>query len=112
MLTHGTLRALFAKAAIKNLELDHIDVDTTCLNTPLNAQWKCKDLKTVQTCIGYRVERDRNARTIKIHQTPYAEQLLNRFQMDKSSLVRQPLTTSTVLKRLDEYQDIKEKRKT
>ena len=61
-------------------------------------QWKGKDLKAVDTFVGFQIERDRKERTLKIHQTLYTTMLLERLGMDKSNPVALPIPAGTVLK--------------
>ena len=61
-------------------------------------QWKGKDLKAVDTFVGFQIVRNRKERTFKIHQTLYTTKLLERLGMDKSNPVALPIPASTVLK--------------
>jgi Reverse transcriptase (RNA-dependent DNA polymerase) len=65
-------------------------------------QWKGKDLKAVDTFVGFQIERNRKERTIKIHQTLYITKLLERLGMDKSNPVALPIPARTVLKSTDD----------
>jgi hypothetical protein len=61
-------------------------------------QWKGKDLKAVDTFVGFQIVQNRKERTLKIHQTLYTTKLLKRLGMDKSNPVALPIPASIVLK--------------
>ena len=44
-----------------------VKIDCDFLKLKLLSKWKGKDLKAVDTFIGIQIERDRNARTLRIH---------------------------------------------
>ena len=64
-------------------------------------QWKGKDLKAVDTFVGFQIVRNRKERTLTIHQSFYTAKLLERLGMDKSNPVALPIPTGTVLKSTD-----------
>jgi len=68
------------------------------LKKKLLGKWKGKDLKAVDTFIGLQIERDRNARTLRIHQTQYTEKILERFGMASANGTKLPTKAGTVLK--------------
>ncbi|KAI0999426.1 hypothetical protein K3495_g8772 [Podosphaera aphanis] len=59
--------------------------------------WKCKILGPVDTFVGIQVERNREKRMPRIHQTAYIVKLLQRLKMDKSIPKNLPLPAGTVL---------------
>ena len=61
------------------------------------ARWKGKDLEVVETFVGFQIERDREARTLRIHQSIYTTKLLKRFRMDRSNPRQLLLLIGTVL---------------
>ncbi|KAK6586848.1 hypothetical protein PZA11_000138 [Diplocarpon coronariae] len=62
--------------------------------------WKGKDLGPISTFIGIQVERDRKARTLRIHQTDYIKKILNRFGMANCKGNNLPALAGTVLRKL------------
>jgi hypothetical protein len=65
-------------------------------------QWKGKDLKAVDTFVGFQIVRNRKERTLTIHQSFYTAKLLERLGMDKSNPVALPIPAGTVLKSTDD----------
>jgi hypothetical protein len=63
----------------------------------LSLKYKMSDLGPVQQFLGIQVMRNRQARTIHIHQTPYIESVLRRFQMDSCNGVSTPMDPSIQL---------------
>jgi hypothetical protein len=66
-------------------------------------KWKHKDLGEAKLFVGFNIERNRSERTIKIHQTIYAQRILERFNLHQANSTNLPIPAGTVLKRLDEY---------
>src|SRR5580693_7236174 len=75
-------------------------VDT--MKAKILKQWKGKDLKAVDTFVGFQIVRNRKERTLTIHQSFYTTKLLERLGMDKSNPVALPIPTGTVLKSTDD----------
>lgn len=57
----------------------------------LQTKYQISDLGPVQQFLGIQVVRDRSIRTIHIHQAPYIESVLKRFQMDNCNGVSTPM---------------------
>jgi hypothetical protein len=76
-------------------------VDT--MKAKILKQWKGKDLKAVDTFVGFQIVRNRKERTLTIHQSFYTTKLLERLGMDKSNPVALPIPTGTVLKSDDNF---------
>jgi len=55
------------------------------------------DLGPVQQFLGIQIERNRQKRTLRIHQKPYIESILKRFQMDNCNGVSTPMETNLQL---------------
>ena len=64
-------------------------------------QWKGKDLKAVDTFVGFQIVRNRKERTLTIHQSFYTAKLLERLGMDKSNPIALPIPIGMVLKSTD-----------
>lgn len=60
-------------------------------------KWSCKALGPVDTFVGIQVERNRQKRTLRIHQTAYTTKLIQRLGMEKSIPKDLPLPAGTVL---------------
>ena len=71
----------------------------------IGQKWKCKDLKEAKLFVGFQIERNRKAKSLKIHQTLYSTKLLERFKLDRANPSKLPIPAGTVLKRIDESQD-------
>jgi hypothetical protein len=67
------------------------------LKTKLSAKYRMSDLGPVQQFLGIQIERDRQKRTLRIHQKPYIEAILKRFQMDNCNGVATPMETNLQL---------------
>jgi Reverse transcriptase (RNA-dependent DNA polymerase)/GAG-pre-integrase domain len=63
----------------------------------IGARWKCKDLREAKLFVGFQIERDRAAKSLRIHQTLYTTKLLERFGLQRANPVSQPFPTGTVL---------------
>lgn len=61
-------------------------------------QWKSKDLGPVDTFVGFQIQRNRQRRSLHIHQTLYITKLLDRLSMSKANLNYLPISAGTVLK--------------
>ena len=69
-------------------------------------KWKCKDMGDAHIFVGFEIERDRTAKTLKIHQNRYIDKLLKRFKLENCNPVKQPIPTGTILQKLsDDDQD-------
>ena len=55
------------------------------------------DLGPVQQFLGIQIERNRQKRTLRIHQRPYIESILKRFQMDNCNSVSTPMEANLQL---------------
>ncbi|ESZ92692.1 polyprotein [Sclerotinia borealis F-4128] len=86
-----TLRTLLAKAAVEDLEIDNIDIDTAFLNEKLTDGIKVF-LKLKKLLYGLKPER-----TIKIHNSNYTKRILQRFHIDESMAKDLPLPFGTTL---------------
>jgi hypothetical protein len=60
------------------------------------------DLGPVQQFLGIQIERNRQKRTLRIHQRPYIESILKRFQMDNCNGVSTPMEPNLQLVALDD----------
>ncbi|KAI1005253.1 hypothetical protein K3495_g2973 [Podosphaera aphanis] len=69
------------------------------LKSDIVRRWKCKILGPVDTFVGIQVERNREKRMLRIHQTAYIVKLLQRLKMDKSIPKNLSLPAGTVLNR-------------
>jgi reverse transcriptase-like protein len=69
-------------------------------------EWDSKDLGAVDTFVGFQIERDRQRRTLRIHQKLYTTKLLERFKMDKSNATHLPIPSGTVLKGHNHEQEL------
>lgn len=69
-------------------------------------KWKCKDLAEAKLFVGFYIERDRRAKSLRIHQSLYIAQLLKRFKMDQANLSNLPIPIGTVLKRAHEAETL------
>ena len=49
------------------------------------SRWKCKDLGPVKLFVDFQIERNRAARSLKIHQNLYIKKLLQRFGMTNAN---------------------------
>jgi hypothetical protein len=65
--------------------------------TQIMAKWKCKDLGEARIFVGFQIIRNRNDRSLQIHQSLYTSKLLQRFGMQNANSVSQPFPTGTVL---------------
>jgi ribosome maturation factor RimP len=59
------------------------------------------DLGLVQQFLGIQIERNRQKRTLRIHQRPYIESILKRFQIDNCNSVSTPIEPNLQLVALD-----------
>ena len=59
------------------------------------------DLGPVQQFLGIQIERNRQKRTLRIHQKPYIESILKRFQMENCNGVSTPMEINSQL--IDSY---------
>lgn len=71
-------------------------VDT--IKAQILEQWKSKDLGPVDTFVGFQIQRNRQKRSLHIHQTLYITKLLNRLSMNKANPCYLPISAGTVLK--------------
>jgi hypothetical protein len=64
----------------------------------LNTQWQCKDLGEAGVFLGFQIVRDREARTITIHQELYTTKLLERLGLDRANSTILPMPAGTILR--------------
>ena len=74
----------------KRLEVDHVKVT-------IKKKWRCKDLGEAKLFIGFQIQRNRTAKSLRIHQTLYITKLLERFKMKDCNAVQLPIPAGTVL---------------
>ncbi|KAI0994011.1 hypothetical protein K3495_g14171 [Podosphaera aphanis] len=67
-------------------------------------KWKGKDLREAKIFVGFQLERDRNSRTIRVHQNVYTNKLLERMGMLNCNPTELPMPAGTVLKDADEHE--------
>lgn len=67
------------------------------MKSRLSSKYRMMDLGPVQQFLGIQVERNRQERTIRIHQGPYVESILRRFQMDNCNGIATPMEPNTQL---------------
>jgi histone deacetylase 1/2 len=74
--------------------------------------WNCQDLKAASIYVGFQIERDRQNRTLRIHQTAYTTRLLEKLGMANSNPRDLPVPAGTVLRStaqdLDKYEELDE----
>ena len=63
----------------------------------IGKRWKCTDLEEAKLFVGFQIERNRPAKSLRIHQTLYTTKILERFGLQKANPVSQPFPTGTVL---------------
>jgi hypothetical protein len=80
--------------------------DVDAAKALIRHKWKCKDLKEAKLFVGFQIDRDRKAKSLKIYQTLYSTKLLERFKIDQSNATNLPVPAGTVLKKQDEYHDL------
>ena len=68
----------------------------------INRLWDCTDLKAAKTFVGFQIERNRQNRTLRIHQTAYITRLLERLGMANSNPRDLPIPAGTVLRSTDQ----------
>src|SRR5437762_87339 len=62
----------------------------------IKARFPIKDLGEANFCLGIRITRDRKNRSLRIDQSAYTQNILQRLQMYKSSGVSMPMETSAL----------------
>jgi len=62
------------------------------------AKWKCKDLGPAKLFVGFQIERNRAAKSLKIHQSFYINKLLQRFGMADANPRILPMKSGSILK--------------
>src|SRR5436305_6670002 len=67
------------------------------MKSQLSAKFKMTDLGPAHQFLGIQIERNRQARTIRIHQKPYAESVLKRFGMEACNGVSTPMDPNVQL---------------
>jgi hypothetical protein len=67
------------------------------IKSNLSARFKMSDLGPARQFLGIQIERNRQARTIRIHQKPYAESVLKRFGMEACNGVSTPMDPNVQL---------------
>jgi hypothetical protein len=61
------------------------------IKSQLTAKYQMTDLGPARQFLGIQIERNRQARTLRIHQKPYIESILKRFQMENCNGVSTPM---------------------
>ena len=61
------------------------------------AKWKCKDLGPAKLFVGFQIERNRAAKSLKIHQSFYIKKLLQKFGMANANLRVLPMQPKYIL---------------
>lgn len=69
-------------------------------------RWKGADLKAVKTSVGFQVDRDRQRRTLKLHQSHYTDRMLSKLGMSNSTPLSLPLPAGTVMKEATEAEEL------
>ena len=67
------------------------------IKAKLSEKYRMSDLGPVQQFLGIQIERNRQIRTLRIHQKPYIESILKRFQMDSCNSVSTPMEANLQL---------------
>ncbi len=67
------------------------------MKSQLSAKFKMTDLGPARQFLGIQIERNCQARTIQIHQKPYAESVLKRFGMEACNGVSTPMDPNVQL---------------
>ena len=67
------------------------------MKAKLSAKYRMLDLRPVHQFLGIQIERDRQKCTLRIHQKPYIEAILKRFQMDNCNGVSTPMEANLQL---------------
>ncbi|KAI0991306.1 hypothetical protein K3495_g16881, partial [Podosphaera aphanis] len=62
-------------------------------------RWRCKLLGPIDTFVGLQVERNRVARSLRIHQSAYTTKLLMRMKMQTCNSKQTPLPPKTILRK-------------
>lgn len=70
------------------------------MKAQLSSKYQMMDLGPIQQFLGIQVECNRKERTIRIHQRPYIESILKRFQMDNCNGVSTPMEPNIQYSRL------------
>ncbi|KAE8209401.1 hypothetical protein CF327_g6611 [Tilletia walkeri] len=76
--------------------------DIEAVKRELLSLFKGTDLGPVHHVLGIRITRDRNAGTIHLDQERYAEEVLDRFGMDKCKLAKTPMESKSQLRQARE----------
>src|SRR6266480_3168954 len=61
------------------------------------AKWKCKDLSPAKLFVGFQIERNRAAKSLKIHQSFYIRKLLQKFGMANANSRVLPMQLKYIL---------------
>ena len=67
------------------------------MKAKLSEKYRIADLGPVQQFLGIQIERNRQKRTLQMHQRPYIESILKRFQMDNCNGVSTPIEANLQL---------------
>ncbi|OWZ06506.1 LOW QUALITY PROTEIN: Integrase, catalytic core protein [Phytophthora megakarya] len=68
------------------------------------SEFNSKDMGEVHYILGLRIRRDRDARTLSIHQSTYARNTLEKFNLSHANPARTPCDTGVVLTKADSPQ--------
>ena len=91
---------------VDNMLIIGTRADVNILKNHILVTWKGKYLGAVDTFSGLQIERDRKARTLRIHQSNYTEKLLLKFGMANAKGSDLPATAGTVLRKLGTDEEI------
>ena len=73
------------------------------LKAKIRERWKSKDLGPVSVFCGFQVVRDRQRRTVRIHQSLYIKKLLERLGMANANVTVLPIPANTVMREKEEF---------
>ena len=76
------------------------DATATRAKDEIRRYWKITDMGTATQIVGFEIERDWEAGTLKITQKQYINKVLNQFGMEKSHPVGMPLDLNVILTKL------------
>jgi len=76
------------------------ELEVVRVKNSLSKRFEMKDLGVARYCLGFVVEQTDEC--LKIHQKPYIEEILNRFQMDRANSVSTPMDLNVKLLKSDD----------
>src|SRR5207249_1612995 len=71
--------------------------DVDAAKKEIMSKWNSKDLGPARLFVGFQIERDRAAKSLKIHQSLYASKILERFGMANANPRKIPMTAGMTL---------------